>query len=164
MIAHLKPGNFPHADDITFTSVTFASGKTRENDSMLVLLTVTDDDAYEEAQELSVGIASIEPPSVGVVGLPAVVECLYINGDTLAPYNEYTILDNNGRCTDLVYILILIMLSNKIIVDAEVMFVQHEYPVEEKAGSVTVCVDSGVTGGFEMALTVSLTAQDGTAC
>ena len=103
MIAHLKPGNFPHADDITFTSVTFASGKTREKDSMLVLLTVTDDDVYEEAQELSVGIASIEPPSVGVVGLPAVVECLYINGDTLAPCNEYTILDNNGRCcTDLV--------------------------------------------------------------
>ena len=56
------------------------------------------------------------------------------------------------------------MLSDKIIVDAEVMFVQHEYPVEEKAGSVTVCVDSGVTGGFETALTVSLTAQDGTAC
>ena len=31
-------------------------------------------------------------------------------------------------------------------------------------GSVSVCVESGVMCGFETELTVSLTAQDGTAC
>ena len=38
------------------------------------------------------------------------------------------------------------------------------YTVGEGSKSVSVCVESGVTGGFETALIVSLTAQDGTAC
>ena len=39
-----------------------------------------------------------------------------------------------------------------------------EYVVTEESGSVSVCVESGVMCGFETELTVSLTAQDGTAC
>ena len=51
-----------------------------------------------------------------------------------------------------------------IISDANVSFVMTEYSVAEDAGSVSVCVDSGVTGGFQADLTVSLSATDGTAC
>ena len=40
----------------------------------------------------------------------------------------------------------------------------QDYTIREDSGSLSVCVESGVTGGFETALTVSLTAQDGTAC
>ena len=39
-----------------------------------------------------------------------------------------------------------------------------EYTVNENEGAVSVCVDSGVTEGFEADLTVSLNATDGTAC
>ena len=39
----------------------------------------------------------------------------------------------------------------------------QDYTIREDSGSVSVCVESGVTGGFETTLTVSLTAQDGTA-
>ena len=46
--------------------------------------------------------------------------------------------------------------------DAEVRFVTDEYRIGEESGSVSVCVESGVSGGFETALTVSLAAQDGT--
>ena len=35
---------------------------------------------------------------------------------------------------------------------------------EEGGAPVNVCLESGVTGGFETTLTVSLSAQDGTAC
>ena len=38
------------------------------------------------------------------------------------------------------------------------------YNVTEDAGAVSVCVDSGVTEGFQTDLTVSLSATDGTAC
>ena len=38
------------------------------------------------------------------------------------------------------------------------------YTVGEENGTVSVCVDSGVRDGFETVLTVSLTAEDGTAC
>ena len=39
----------------------------------------------------------------------------------------------------------------------------EDYGIGEDSGSVSVCVESGVSGGFETALTVGLTAQDGTA-
>ena len=45
-----------------------------------------------------------------------------------------------------------------------VSFVLDEYIVNEDAGAVSVCVDSGVTEGFQADLTVSLSAADGTAC
>ncbi|CAI8028755.1 hypothetical protein GBAR_LOCUS16349 [Geodia barretti] len=45
--------------------------------------------------------------------------------------------------------------------DAEVRFVTSELIANET--SVSVCVESGVSGGFETALTVGLAAQDGTA-
>ena len=48
--------------------------------------------------------------------------------------------------------------------DAVVGFVMDSYEVNEDAGSAGVCVDSGVTEGFEADLTVSLSAIDGTAC
>ena len=38
------------------------------------------------------------------------------------------------------------------------------YNMNEDAGAVSVCVDSGVTEGFQTDLTVSLSATDGTAC
>ena len=47
------------------------------------------------------------------------------------------------------------------LLDAEVRFVTSELIANET--SVSVCVESGVTGGFETALTVGLAAQDGTA-
>ena len=40
----------------------------------------------------------------------------------------------------------------------------EDYTVIEDSGSVSVCVETGALGGFETALTVNLTAQDGTAC
>ena len=48
--------------------------------------------------------------------------------------------------------------------DAEIRFLRDEQVVTEESGSVSVCVESGVTDGFETALTVGLTVQDGTAC
>ena len=48
--------------------------------------------------------------------------------------------------------------------DAVVGFVMDSYEVNEDAGSVGVCVDSGVTEGFEADLIVSLSATNGTAC
>ena len=42
-------------------------------------------------------------------------------------------------------------------------FEQSAYEIDEDGGSVMVCVDSGVTGGFQTALTVSLSASDGKA-
>ena len=48
--------------------------------------------------------------------------------------------------------------------DAEVRFVSDELRTQEESGSVSVCLESGVMGGFETTLTVSLSAQDGTAC
>jgi hypothetical protein len=47
--------------------------------------------------------------------------------------------------------------------DAVVVFVMDEYAVNENEGAVSVCVDSGVTEGFQTDLTVSLSATDGTA-
>ena len=42
-------------------------------------------------------------------------------------------------------------------------FVEDMYDVDENGGSVMVCIDSGVTGGFQAVLTVSLSAADGKA-
>ena len=42
-------------------------------------------------------------------------------------------------------------------------FVKDGYSVEE-GDSVSICVDSGVVGTFEVDLTVELRAEDGTAC
>ena len=50
------------------------------------------------------------------------------------------------------------------VTDVEVRFQRFSYTVSEENGTVSVYVESGVTGGFETALTVSLTAEDGTAC
>ena len=47
--------------------------------------------------------------------------------------------------------------------DAEVVFIVNEYSIGEESGSASVCVDSGVTGGFETALSVFLSAEDGKA-
>ena len=48
--------------------------------------------------------------------------------------------------------------------EAVLVFLEDEYVIEEESGSVSICMESGVISGFETALTVSLTAQDGTAC
>ena len=40
----------------------------------------------------------------------------------------------------------------------------NEYNVSEDAGAVSVCIDSGVTEGFQRDLIVSLIANDGMAC
>ena len=47
--------------------------------------------------------------------------------------------------------------------DADVGFVMNEYNVNETAGAVSICIDSGVTGGFQTDLIVTLIANDGTA-
>ena len=39
-----------------------------------------------------------------------------------------------------------------------------EYNISEDSGSITLCVDSGVTEGFEVALTATLSAESDTAC
>ena len=75
----------------------FSSGKTRDNDTVLVILTMVDDDVYEEAQELAVSIDPTLLSSVAVIGSPDNnMECLYPIGVDLIPCNNYTILDNNG--------------------------------------------------------------------
>ena len=48
--------------------------------------------------------------------------------------------------------------------DAQVAFVVDEQSIGEEAGSVSVCIDSGVTQGFQTDLTVELAAADGKAC
>ena len=48
--------------------------------------------------------------------------------------------------------------------DAVVGFVMNENNINETAGAVSICIDSGVTEGFQTDLIVSLTANDGTAC
>ena len=55
------------------------------------------------------------------------------------------------------------MYSFVVISDAQVQFVEDMYTGNEEAGSIEVCIDSGVSGNFEMDLTVSLVAFDGTA-
>ena len=47
--------------------------------------------------------------------------------------------------------------------DAVVSFVMDAYDVGEEAGSVSICVDSGVTEGFQAELVVALVAIDGKA-
>ena len=42
-------------------------------------------------------------------------------------------------------------------------FDESSYEVDEDAGFVSICVDSGVTNGFETTLTVTLSASDGKA-
>ena len=74
----------------------FSSGKTRDNDTVLVILTMVDDDVYEEDQELAVSIDPTLLSSVAVIGSPDNMECLYPIGVDLIPCNNYTILDNNG--------------------------------------------------------------------
>lgn len=48
--------------------------------------------------------------------------------------------------------------------DAVAEFVMDEQSVGEEAGSVSVCIDSGVTEGFQTDLTVTLEAADIKAC
>ena len=47
--------------------------------------------------------------------------------------------------------------------DAEVEFVMTEYSINEEAGSIGICVNSGVTQGFETDLVVGFMATDGKA-
>ena len=47
--------------------------------------------------------------------------------------------------------------------DAEVGFVASVYSINEEAGDVDICVDSGVTEGFETDLVVGFMATDGKA-
>ena len=42
-------------------------------------------------------------------------------------------------------------------------FAIESYQVNEEAGSVSICVESGVTGAFQAVLTVTLSALDGKA-
>ena len=51
-----------------------------------------------------------------------------------------------------------------LISDAMLGFVMDRYSVHEDTGEVSVCVDSGMTEGFQTDLTVTLSAMDGTAC
>ena len=44
--------------------------------------------------------------------------------------------------------------------DSEVSFIMNSNSIADEGGSVTVCVDSGVTGGFQTELTVSLIALE----
>ena len=47
--------------------------------------------------------------------------------------------------------------------DAAVRFVMSVYSINEEAGDVDICVDSGVTAGFETDLVVGFMATDGKA-
>ena len=60
------------------------------------------------------------------------------------------------------YSLLVIVLI--ITTDASVSFERIEYSVSEDAGAVSICVDSGVTEGFQTDMTVTLSVHDGTAC
>ena len=44
------------------------------------------------------------------------------------------------------------------------MFVRTEYNISEDSGFINLCVDSGVTEGFQVALTATLSAESDTAC
>ena len=47
--------------------------------------------------------------------------------------------------------------------DAVVGFVEARYSVNEDSGEVEVCVDSGVSEGFQADLVISITASSGSA-
>ena len=55
------------------------------------------------------------------------------------------------------------MYSFAVVSDAQVQFVEDMYVGNEEAGNIEVCIDSGVSGNFEIDLTVSLVTMDGTA-
>ena len=146
-----KSNSTSSTDDIIISSqsmFTFVSGRTSSNDTSRVQLSVTDDGVYEESQQVAVNIVSVKPSSAAVIGDP--------HGTNL------TLEDNNGLNPHSAIILkhrdLFLFLP-----DAQVRFVTDEYRIGEESGSVSVCVESGVTGGFQTALTVGLAAQDGTA-
>ena len=47
--------------------------------------------------------------------------------------------------------------------DAVVGFVEARYSVDEDSGEVEVCVDSGVSEGFQTELAISITGSSGNA-
>ena len=57
----------------------------------------------------------------------------------------------------------LMACSHAFFADAEVEFVMTEYSINEEAGSIGICVNSGVTQGFETDLVVGFMATDGKA-
>ena len=108
-------------------------------------LAILEDDIYEEDQFLNVSIVSVFPSSAAAFGTDSSI---------------ITIEDNEGN----------IVLSQSFylpiyhISDAVVGFVMDGYNVNEGTGAVDICIDSGVTEGFQTDLTVSLSATSGTAC
>ena len=54
-------------------------------------------------------------------------------------------------------------INNSSFPDAVVSFVMDAYGVGEETGPVSICVDSGVTKGFQAELAVTLSAMDGKA-
>ena len=63
----------------------FASGNNGNVKTEIIQISVTDDDVYEESEQITVNISSVEPSSAAVIGEPH--------------SNTYTVLDNDGSCT-----------------------------------------------------------------
>ena len=73
-------------EDIAITpnsKLTVSCDGTTSTHTEIVQIRVTDDDVYEESQQVVVGIMAVEPSSVALIG------------DHHS--NTFTVLDNNGR-------------------------------------------------------------------
>ena len=116
-------------------------------DTACARMAVINDEVFECAHTFTVAVDST--PETYVIGqrVQAVV----------------MIVDDEG-IVHFVFCVFCTELLSALLTEAVVEFLEGEYTVEEGSDTVSVCVDSGITGGFERALTIGLTAQDGTAC
>ena len=136
------------ASDSDFTlasTVTFLGGLTYNGDTQCVEIQIVDDDIYEEDEVFLVTISTVTPSSAVTIVAPSNV--------------TKTLQDNEGKSD----VKIIVEFATCLFVDALVQFEVLTYTVDEEDGDVEICVDSGVTDGFETDLIVVLMAIDGKA-
>ena len=66
---------------------TFVSGRTSSNDTNRVQISVTDDDVYEESQQVTVSIVSVKPSSAVVIGDPHSTNLTLEDNNGLNPHS-----------------------------------------------------------------------------
>ena len=117
-------------------------------DTQCITIDIVDDMDFEESHSFYASILTITPP--------------------VAPSGEFAtvvIQDNNGKLflySFCIYKRISFLLH--ILTDAVVVMVNSSQSVNEDDGSVSVCVDSGITGSAQTELLVTIAASVGSAC
>ena len=127
--------------------MTFGSGTTSNNDMLCLNIAIADDDAYEENELFTFLITSASPTSAVAIGASQAVK---------------TIQDNNGIIV-IVFVVLNFTPHIYCITDAVVEFEMASYEVNEEALNFVICIDTGITAGFQTDLVISITATDGKA-